>query len=138
MRKKILSGFVLGIQIIVPLVVGIGIGFHARSRQDFQPLPSTKCEAKIPRDYCDPSIKSLEQELKIAFYKNDKCIEALSGDKKAMLDKVNRAEQEVNYWKDKVEYMQKLGALLATSCKTEVESCRNQLESCQSGSPPGE
>ncbi len=52
---------------------------------------STKING-IPAN-CEPSIKSLEQELKICFYMQDKCSDLIGADIKSLGNKVDRWRQ---------------------------------------------
>lgn len=104
-------------------------------------------DCKVPNNYCDPSIKALELELKGAFATIDKYYDYLGEDKKSLVDgletcqgnrndlinHLRKALSEIELWSTRAEQMRSLVAACSVTletCNENLRVCSNQLDSC--------
>jgi hypothetical protein len=93
-----------------------------------------KCE--IPQNYCDPSIKSLEQELKISFSKYDNCMDLIGKKNEELVSEIHnlkshnseldyhlyKCEETIEVWRDLIDR--------SSFCLKSLKECNYQLEEC--------
>jgi hypothetical protein len=99
-------------------------------------------DCNIPSNYCDPSIKSLEEELKIAFKIGDDCLELSGFDKKQLIETVNKCNEyriktkdflaecisDVELWHNRAEQIR----ITYSNCSEQLNICNSELNSCSS------
>ncbi|MHA2280119.1 MAG: hypothetical protein ACXAC5_04485 [Promethearchaeota archaeon] len=121
---------------LLPWVIAIsclawGLSHSRKGAQDVDTIANQSCD--IPHDYCTPSIRALEQELKQAYRINDKYTELIGRDKQELIDTIQSHEQDR---KEIVGALIECGEAVKTQrnsiiqCSQVLDECNENLEYC--------
>ena len=108
-----------------------GLSNESRGMQDVNIEPNQSYN--ISPDYCNPSIKALEQELKLAHIINDKYVTLMGKDKQELIDTMQLYEldrKEIIKILSECEEAVKMSISRIFNCSGVLEECNINLKEC--------
>lgn len=129
--------------LIIIVVLMIFSGFMSYNAINKQSSAANKKTRTVPQDYCDGSIKGLEQELQVAFNKIDRLESVMGTDKSKLTDDLHScldskdslstylrgSLRELDLWSSRAEQIKNR----FTECMSNLSSCSGELNNCSGG-----